>query len=262
MNNIKADLLLSTLVWVFFLNFANAQTQKGEEKFNSFKFEKFELDGHVLPYRFYQPEIKSKEEKYPLVVFFHGAGERGDDNLTQLKRFDPVPFWLTYPCYIIAPQCPKKNVWVDTYFGGKSHQMNQSPTWPLQLSIELIKQIIDTKNVDYSRIYITGLSMGGYATWEILQREGNLFAAAIPICGGGDLNYVDKMISTSIWVFHGAEDHTVPVERSQIMVNAIRELGGNPKYTEYPGVDHDSWSRTYQNSEIWNWLFSQIKKEK
>jgi predicted peptidase len=271
MKNIESELFLAPLVFLFLINIANAQKSSfpdTEDKFTSFQFETFELNGHVLPYRIYQPEIKNKEEKYPLVVFFHGAGERGNDNRTQLKRFDPDPFWLNYPCYIVAPQCPRPDAgegnehsaWVNTHFGGVSHNMKESPTWPMQLSIELIKQIINTKNVDYSRVYVTGLSMGGYATWEILQREGNLFAAAVPICGGGDLNHADKMLSTAIWVFHGADDRTVPVERSQNMVNAIRESGGNPKYTEYPGVDHDSWSRTYQNQEVWDWLFMQVKK--
>lgn len=276
MKYFKLECFVSSLVLLIYLGIADAQAisftdtiQKEDDKFKSFQFKTFELEGHVLPYRFYQPETECKEKKYPLVVFFHGAGERGDDNRGQFRRFDPVPFWLTHPCYVVAPQCPRADgsnrndhsVWVDTHFGGKSHQMKASPTWPLRLSIELVKQIIENENVDYSRIYITGLSMGGYATWEILQREGNLFAAAIPVCGGGDLNYVDKMLSTALWVFHGAEDRTVPVERSRNMVNAIRESGGNPLYTEYLGVDHDSWSRTYQNPEVWDWLFNQIKKE-
>jgi predicted peptidase len=279
MKHIKFYLFVSHSFLLFLLNIANANAyavsfpdtlQKGNDKFKTFQFETFEMEGHVLPYRFHQPEMENDGKKYPLVVFFHGAGERGNDNQTQFKRFDPFPFWLTNPCYIVAPQCPGpeefdekgNSVWVDTHFGGISHCMKESPTWPMQLSIELIKQIIDTKNVDDSRVYVTGLSMGGYATWEILQREGHLFAAAIPICGGGDVNHVDKMLSTSLWVFHGTDDRTVPVERSLNMVNAIRESGGKPKYTEYPGVDHDSWSRTYRNPEIWEWMFSQIKKEK
>lgn len=271
--NIKYVIL--KLGFLFFFNSLNAQEmsspdtiQEREDRFKSFQFETFELNGHVLPYRLYQPEIEGKEQKYPLVVFFHGAGERGNDNQKQFKRFNPFPFWLTHPCYIVAPQCPKdesqddnnRSVWVDTDFGGTSHHMHESPTWPMQLSIELVKQIIENKNVDLSRIYVTGLSMGGYATWEILQREGELFAAAIPVCGGGDLDYVNELGFMSLWVFHGAEDRTVPVERSRNMVNAIRASGGNPRYTEYPGVDHDSWSRTYQNPEVWSWLFQQVKK--
>lgn len=267
MKGVETKYRVLPLVFLFLLNITNAQeiavpdkTQKGYDKFESFQFETFEQDEHVLPYRFYQPDIEDKEKRYPLVVFFHGLGERGNDNRTQFKRFDPVPFWLKHPCYVIAPQCPVESLWVETKFGGISHHMQESPTWPMQLSIELVKQIIDKNNVDTSRVYVTGLSMGGYATWEILQREGHLFAAAMPVCGGGDLNYVDKMLLTSLWVFHGAADRTVPVDRSRNMVAAIRGSGGNPKYTEYPGVDHDSWTRTYQNPEVWDWLFQQIKK--
>lgn len=271
--NIKYVVL--TLGFLFLLNTLNAQEVsfpdtilKGEDKFNSFQFEAFEMNGHVLPYRFYEPEIDGNDKKYPLVVFFHGAGERGNDNQRQFKRFNPIPFWLNHPCYIVAPQCPTPDsskgndhsVWVDTHFGGLSHHMRESPTWPMQLSIDLVKQIIANRNIDPSRVYVTGLSMGGYATWEILQREGELFAAAIPVCGGGDENYVNEFLSTSLWVFHGAEDRTVPVERSRNMVDAVRESGGKPKYTEYPGVDHDSWTSTYQNQEVWEWLFKQKKK--
>jgi predicted peptidase len=273
MRHVKFGFVVSALVFLFLLNISTGQSisqadtlHRGKDKFQSFHSETFEMDGHVLPYRLYQPEILNNE-KYPLVVFFHGAGERGDDNQGQLKRFDPVPFWLTHPCYVVAPQCPRSDVnehsvWVNTYFGGIAHTMKETPTWPMLLSIELVKQIINNKNIDHSRIYVTGLSMGGYATWEILQREVDLFAAAIPVCGGGDVNYADKMVSTALWVFHGAEDRTVPVNRSQDMVNAIKVSGGNPNYTEYQGVDHDSWSRTYQNPEVWEWLFNQTKKKK
>ncbi len=229
MKLVKNKYFVSSVMFLLLLNIANAQeigipdtTQKGDDKFKSFHFKSFEQDEHVLPYRFYQPDIEDKEKKYPLVVFYHGYGERGNDNRKQLKRFDPVPFWLKHPCYIVAPQCPEESLWVDTKFGGISHHMQESPTWSMQLSIELVRQIIDNYNVDTSRVYVTGLSMDGYATWEILQHEGELFAAAMPVCGGGDLNYVDKMLSTSFWFFHGGADRTVPVERSRNMVNAIR----------------------------------------
>lgn len=267
MKGVKIKCCGLPLMFLFLFNITDAQeiplsdkTLRGDDKFKSFQFETLELDGYVLPYRFYQPEIEGKEKKYPLVVFFHGLGERGKDNRTQFKRFDPLPFWGTHPCYIVAPQCPDKSLWVDAKFGELSHHMQQNPTWPMKLSIDLLMEVIANKNVDASRVYVTGLSMGGYATWEILQRKGKLFAAAMPVCGGGDLNYVDEMLSTSLWVFHGEVDATVPVERSRNMVDSIRESGGNVKYTEYPGVDHDSWSSTYQNQEVWDWLFRQKKE--
>ena len=248
-----------------------------EKKFSDFQFKVYQDGGHTLPYRFYQPAQKNAGEKYPLVIFFHGAGERGLDNRTQFKRFAPTLFWQKYPCYVVAPECPARtaensnaeSVWVDTPFGASSHKMNEKPTWPMQLAIQLIHQIIRENKVDINRIYVTGLSMGGgggrgggggYATWEILQREPGLFAAAIPICGGGDPFYAAKLNSIALWVVHGGSDRTVPVVRSREMVSAIQASGGNVRYSEYPGVDHDSWSQTYGNPETWDWLFSQIKK--
>ena len=239
-----------------------------EKKFSDFQFKVYRDGRHTLPYRFYQPEEKHSGGKYPLVIFFHGAGERGLDNRTQFKRFAPSLFWQKYPCYVVAPECPARtaensnaeSVWVDTPFGASSHKMKDNPTWPMQLAIQLIHQIIRENKVDIGRIYVTGLSMGGFATWEILQREPGLFAAAIPICGGGDPDHAAKLISIPLCVVHGGSDRTVPVVRSREMVSAIQASGGNVKYSEYPGVDHDSWSQTYSNPEIWDWLFSQAKK--
>jgi predicted peptidase len=240
-----------------------------EKKFDAFEFRVFRADGHTLPYRFYQPQSGKPGKKLPLVIFLHGAGERGFDNRTQFKRFNPTRFWEKYPCIVLAPECPSKtsgttnaeSVWVDTPFGAASHQMKTEPTWPLKLVQQLIDETIRKFPVDKYRIYITGLSMGGYATWEILQREGELFAAAIPVCGGGDPAYASKIKTVKLWVFHGSDDRTVPVSCSRDMVSSVEKIGGSVKYTEYPGVDHDSWGMTYSNSEVWDWLFSQKKNE-
>lgn len=239
-----------------------------EAKFDAFEFKVFRKDGHILPFRLYRPENMVKGKKYPLVIFFHGAGEKGFDNRTQFKRFNLVEFWKKYPCFVLAPECPAKtaqttdaeSVWVDTPYGATSHHMKAKPTWPMQLAISLIQKTFGENPVDTRRVYVTGLSMGGYATWEILQRKGKWFAAAMPVCGGGDLDYAPELARTPIWVFHGAVDHTVPVSNSRDMVAAIRNAGGNLKYTEYPDVDHGAWTPTYSNPEVWNWLFQQIKK--
>lgn len=248
-------------------DYTKAPMQAWEQKFTSFTFHTYIKDGHTLPYRFYKPVVK-RGKKYPLVVVFHGAGERGIDNRYQFFRFTPTLFWEKYPCYVVAPQCPPvpeggKNadgVWVDTPFGGTSSTMKDQPTWPMGLAMEVINKIIAENRIDHKRIYVTGLSMGGYATWEILQREGHIFAAAIPVCGGGDLSYADKLVNIPLWVFHGDADKTVPPNRSRDMVAAITKAGGHPKYTEYPGVGHDAWGRTYSNPDVWDWLFTQVKK--
>ncbi|MBV4357573.1 GDSL-type esterase/lipase family protein [Pinibacter aurantiacus] len=249
-------------------NYTTAPMQDWEKKFSDFSFNVYKKNDHVLPYRLYKPAAQ-KGEKYPLVLFMHGAGERGVDNRKQFLRFSCTKFWEKYPCYVLAPQCPERKdvdsdagaVWVHTPFGAQSHSMQKEPTWPMQLSFELLDRIIKENNIDRDRIYITGLSMGGFATWEMLQRHPELFAAGIPICGGGDTAFAGKLSRVPLWVFHGDADSTVPVTRSRAMVQQVVAKGGHPRYTEYPGVGHDSWSRTYPENEVWDWLFAQSKKK-
>lgn len=249
-------------------DYTTTPMQDWEKKFTDFSFNVYKKNEHVLPYRFYKPGVQ-KGKKYPLVVFMHGAGERGVDNRKQFMRFSCSRFWEKYPCYVLAPQCPERKdvsgdaecVWVYTPFGAQDHSMNKEPTWPMQLSLELLKKIIAENNIDPDRIYITGLSMGGFATWEMLQRKPSLFAAGMPICGGGDTAFASKLTQVPLWVFHGNADSTVPVKRSRMMVQQIVSKGGHPRYTEYPGVGHDSWSKTYADGEVWEWLFAQTKKK-
>jgi predicted peptidase len=138
--------------------------------------------------------------------------------------------------------------------------MKAQPTWPMELSMELLDSIIAQNQVDTSRIYVTGLSMGGFATWEILQREPDRFAAAIPVCGGADLAYAGKLAHIPLWVFHGGADTVVKTQRSRDMVAALTAAGGHPKYTEIPGVGHSAWVYTYPKPEVWDWLFEQVRK--
>ena len=128
------------------------------------------------------------------------------------------------------------------------------------MAMDLIDRTISENPIDSKRIYLTGLSMGGFATWEILQREGEKFAAAIPVCGGADLAFADKLVNLPLWVFHGGSDEIVKTQRSRDIVTAITAKGGHPKYSEYPGVGHGAWTATYANPEVWNWLFAQRKK--
>lgn len=251
-------------------DYVNDPLKEWEKPFNSFNFRVHKKGGHNLPYRFHQPEKPEQGKKYPLVLFMHGAGERGLDNRRQLMRLAGVKFWEKYPCFVLSPQCPPKNagipyseyVWVDTEFGDSAHSMKAAPTWTMKLAMDLLDKIIKTNKIDRSRIYVTGLSMGGFATWELIQRMPDKFAAAVPVCGGGDLEYAPKLIDVPLWVFHGDADKRVPVQRSRNMVEAISKSGGHPKYTEYPGVPHDSWTLTYSNPEMWDWMFSQSKKSK
>jgi len=236
--------------------------------FKDFQRRELENGGHVLPYRFYEPPNLEPGKTYPLVLLMHGAGERGTDNRHQLMNFEGIAFWKKYPCFVLAPQCPLHEpgrphehcVWVATNFGGPSHTVKATPTWPMEMTVELLEQSISEYPIDPNRIYLTGLSMGGFAVWELLRRETNKFAAAIPACGGADLEGADKLVNFPLWVFHGDADQIVLTQRSRDMVAAIKAKGGHPKYTEYPGLGHDIYKPTYANPEVWDWLFVQRKQ--
>lgn len=219
--------------------------------------------GQSLNYRIHIPENPDPNKKYPLILFLHGAGERGNDNTKQLKH--GAKQLLDYsiksnnPAIIIAPQCPKNQQWVNTPWSAPSHTMPAQPSTPMQLTIQLLQDQIKNLPVDPQRIYITGISMGGFATWDLIQRHPSLFAAAIPICGGGDTAKAGKLTHLPIWAFHGDKDTTVLTSRSRDMITAIKKADGTPTYTEYPGVAHNSWTRTYKNQQVLKWLFSQKK---
>src|SRR5690606_8210741 len=146
------------------------------------------------------------------------------------------------------PQCPAGGTWSDALWTRPgSPPMPEQPTEPLQAVIEILeKSLAELPGVDRDRVYLTGLSMGGYGSWELAARKPELFAAVVPICGGGDVKQAPRLAKLPIWAFHGAADDVVPVKCTQEMIEAIREAGGDPRYTEYPGVGHDSWTRTYR----------------
>jgi predicted peptidase len=228
-----------------------------------FEVRTFTDGDYKLPYRLLKPKDYDVRQKYPLVIFLHGAGERGDDNEKQLihgmNDFAADEIMTEYPAFVIAPQCPSGEAW-----GGIS-RLAKSPTPDGKLSpalaatLKAFAALQKEFSIDDQRIYITGLSMGGYGTWDALAKRPELFAAAAPICGGGDTSQVSKFKDIPIWAFHGADDRTVPVERSREMIEALKAAGGNPRYTEYAGVGHNSWAQTYSNPELYAWLFGQRK---
>jgi predicted peptidase len=192
----------------------------------------------------YVPSMKQSEEKLPLLIFLHGMGERGND--LNLVKFHGPPSFLDnkkdFPFICISPQCP------------------DSVYWNEDLLLPFYDEIISKYPVDKNRIYITGLSMGGFGTWASVIAKPNLFAAAVPICGGGDPSKLESIKSIPIWVFHGAKDDVVPLTRSQEMVDGLKKLGSNVKFTIYPETTHNSWTETYNNPELYDWLLQQKKK--
>jgi len=220
--------------------------------------------GGVLNYRIHSPEKVEPGRRYPLVLFLHGAGERGDDNAKQLVHGAwPILSYMKengIEGYLIAPQCPKAKQWVDTPWSVLAHDMPKKPSEPMALVMALLEKSCRELPVDAGRVYVTGLSMGGYGTWDVAMRLPGLFAAAMPLCGGGDSRLAWKVREMPIWVFHGDRDTAVPVVRSRQMVSALWQCSGNVRYTEYPGVGHNCWVRTYDDKSVLEWLFAQSKK--
>lgn len=197
-----------------------------------------------MGYLLYLPEEYEQQESWPLVLFLHGAGERGDD-LEKVKVHGPpklIAAGKSFPFVCVSPQCREDSWWDATQL------------------LALLDEIVRTHNIDEDRIYVTGLSMGGFGTWALAARTPDRFAAIAPICGGGERFHARRIPHLPTWVFHGAKDTTVPLERSQQMVDVLKEEGGNPKFTIYPDAAHDSWTETYNNPEFYEWLLAQRRK--
>ena len=228
----------------------------------------------TLRCRILTPLNYSPGKKYPLLVFLHGVGERGNDNEKQLvwgaDWFTDSLNRLRYPAIIVMPQCPTSDYWanmiqtsVQDSLGGRAFDTSQPVRKTLGLVFDFIDTLLAHGGIDRQRVYIGGLSMGGFGTFEALWRRPDLFAAAFPICGGGSpekaRSYAPRL---PIWVFHGDADQVVTVSHSRRMVQALRAAGARVKYTEYPGVGHDSWKNAFQEKELMGWIFSQRKAGK
>jgi hypothetical protein len=366
-----------------------------------------DADGNLLLYRLYKPKNYDANQKYPLILFLHGAGERGNNNAAQVRdalHWAKDDVQKENPCFILAPQCPGKreafqlygtrkefnanfadyeksagqwksysiplaklttgpkaylsllnasdknsaasgkfrNIklheegaaatpldlrkldfskrmgngkasvsddgttisfegdlrvkapleytvtpktvlefefrssaqglshaiamdaddffdyrWANVDWSAKRGAAGKTLSTPMRLTLEVLAQLRKEFNLDDKRLYITGLSMGGYGTWDVIARNPTMFAAAVPVCGGADEATAPIIKDIPIWCFHGGADPTVPTDRSRNMIKALKETGGNPKYTEYPGVGHNSWDKAYSEPELPKWLFAQ-----
>lgn len=230
----------------------------------------FRSGGDTLSYRIMYPSKYDVNKKYPVILFLHGAGERGSNNQDQLlhggKLFADSANRAKYPAFVIFPQCPKSDFWArmkrdetpgSDSLGGFNFISDEPIGKSLGLVVKLIDSFAKTPQVDKKKIYLGGLSMGGMGTFELLWRKPNFFAAAVPICGGGDPSKVSIYARNyPVWVFHGSADPVVPVANSRLMVSQIKAAGGNVTYTEYPGVGHDSWNNAFAEPVLLKWLFS------
>jgi len=259
MNHIKPIVLLSAVI--FFLNIRPVFSQSSSKfSVNTYINNK----GDTLRYRQLFPDSDTLR-RFPLIIFLHGSGERGNDNEAQLKwgvmNFATDENMMRYPAFVIAPQCPSGVSWSNFNRDRNSTQMSllPAPTKPMQLLIELIERAKKTLRVDTNRIYITGLSMGGYGAYDAIERYPHLFAAAVPVCGGGDASKAASIAHLRIWIFHGAEDPAVSPLFSLDMLQALTKAGAHPGFTQYPEVGHFSWLGAYSDQQMLAWLFRQRK---
>jgi predicted peptidase len=218
-----------------------------------------EFRNEAFHYRLLKPLKIEPGVKYPVILYLHGAGERGSDNLKQLsylpEQMCSIPWRNTHPCFLIAPQCRDGMSWAKKI---TEVELNEQSTDMLKMAVGILDEIEREFPIDEKRVYLTGLSMGGYGTWELAMRQPKRFAAVVPICGGGDTRLASALVGVPIWAFHGDVDNRVPVEKSREMIAAIKAAGGNPKYTELKDVGHDSWTPAYSDPDgVIKWMFEQ-----
>ena len=224
-------LLLSFLMLIFF---CDLKAQQKAEQFNI-----------TVNYLLYLPQdyVKDTSRLWPVLIFLHGSGEAGND-LQKVKVHGPpklIEQGKQFPFIVVSPQA------------------RENEGWEPQVIIRLIKGIQSKYKVDNEKIYLTGLSMGGFGTWNIASKFPSMFAAIAPVCGGGDTTGVMKLKHVPVWCFHGAKDNIVDPEQSYRMVRALKKYNPDVKLTIYPDANHDSWSQTYDNDSLYTWMLQQKK---
>ncbi len=227
----------------------------------------------TLRYRILYPQNFTKSKAWPLIVFLHGAGERGNDNELQLMHggdlFLKEEVRKEFPAIVIFPQCPpdsacsrfKRNTDSSTKAISRVFMADQSPTTPQRLVKSLIDSIVQSDLADKKRIYLGGLSLGGFGTYDLLIRYPDFFAAAFPICGACNTQlFVQRASQVPLWIFHGALDDVVSAEPDRALYKALQQSGAKEaKYTEYPNANHNSWDSAFAEPELLSWLFSKHK---
>ena len=200
--------------------------------------------GDTLKYQFMKPLDYDPQRKYPLVLCLHHGGTHGNDNVSQLGA-DPAPFLVghrnKYPAFYLMPQCPKGVGW-------------NSIDAPV---MAMIKTLEDEFEIDARKRYVLGISGGGYGSWHFITEHPEMFAAAVPICGGGNPGLAAKIASIPVWAFHGEDDNLVPARLSREMIEEMKKAGGSPKYTEFPGAGHNIWNNVAATGGLMDWIFEQ-----
>lgn len=237
------------------------------QDFSVYQKKQFTSEKDSLVYRIFYPPGFDAAKEYPLLLFLHGSGERGNDNEKQLMHgaslFIREEIHSKFPAIVVLPQCPAEDYWSNTSIIGTSQgdrefifKKGGTPTKALSMVMKLTQQLLSDGSVNKKRVYVGGLSMGGMGTFEIVGRMPNTFAAAFAICGGANTETAPQLINTNWWIFHGAKDNVVPVKHSEEMAKALKMAGANVKLTIYPEAGHDSWTNAFAEPDLMNWLFA------
>ena len=225
-------------------------------------------DGKKMAYSLYLPEDYNPEKAYPIVMFLHGSGERGFDNQMHLKANKGALTWIEsetqkkHPAIVLAPQCPVEEAWTQYYDDAKFELAT-----PGEMAYDILQEVINEYSVNRNKVYVTGLSLGGFGTWALNIAHPDEFAATVPVCGGGDPEKAYLISENPVWAFHAADDSVVDVQYARDIITDLLQMGSNVKYTEYDrGVlssilpmAHFAWVPAYENDEMIDWLFTQTK---
>jgi len=254
-------ILIATLIVVALLKL-KAQDQK------AYKAEIFNFEDKSLPYRIMYPDDFDSAKQYPLIVFLHGAGERGNDNKSQLIHggsfFADKEIKKAYPAVVVFPQCAAGSYWASvdiTRHENKppefSFKPNANPTEPMFLTMILLDSLLSKAWIDKSQVFIGGLSMGGMGTFELLYRRPEVFAAAFPVCGGGNPEFINPEVkNVRVYAFHGEKDDVVSVGYSKKMIQSYVNAGVDARLTIYPGVGHNAWDYVFNEPQLLELLFN------
>jgi predicted peptidase len=212
-------------------------------------------DGQTVKYCVFVPHDYSPDRPPPVVLFLHGAGHAGTDGQRQTMAGLGKALRArekTFPAIVVFPQAQKR-------------ERDIISTWSADRpegarALEILDAVQRDYRTDSNRVYVTGVSMGGYGTWALAARFPERWAAVVPLCGGGDPETVAAFKQVPCWCFHGADDPAVRVGNSRLMIDALKKAGGDPKYTEFPGVQHNCWDLAYSSDDLWNWLWEQRRK--
>lgn len=223
-------------------------------------------DGGSLQYRIFVPDIpETATNGVPLVLFLHGSGESGTDNLRQLVNGVGGLVWWSRnrePAIVVAPQSPPMTVWSPLFFNVLQARMPIAEPPMIKRVKGLVDDICERYPVDTNRLLVTGISLGGYGTWDLISRYPGYFAAAVPVCGAGDPQKAEEAAKTPLWIFHGEKDGNVPNRMDRAMVGRLWELDAPVRYMEYPDSGHGIWGRVYSDDAVMKWLFSRTRAKR